>query len=204
MTDAVLIDVIRRKNADPKVKVSGPKWQRTKRIVQWLIARLPKTAQVSAVAFNSSIKELGGAGWKSAQDQAAIGAILSDLETIVPSRATNLHVGLKRAAQLKPTDIYLITDGLPTAGNSSYKSLSPFASCSALWGSRRLWCSNRPRSQKLQTKRCAQAGSNAAPSHDSIASSYGITRAYSPCCSNNPNSRVRRNMVIKNMAPRAM
>ena len=53
---------------------------------------------------------------------------------IVPEGSTNLQIGLQEIAALKPTDIYLITDGLPTNGSDGYKSLNPFARCSSLWG----------------------------------------------------------------------
>ncbi len=134
MTDAVLIDVIRRKNGDSANKARGPKWLRTKRIVRWLLARLPRNARVATISFNDEARQLGAKDWTSTNDSAGIEAMLKDLDAVIPSQATNLHAALETAAKLKATDIYLITDGLPTAGDSGYKSLSPFAACSALWG----------------------------------------------------------------------
>ncbi len=37
-------------------------------------------------------------------------------------------------AQSGATDLYLITDGLPTTGDSRYAGLNPFAACSSLLG----------------------------------------------------------------------
>jgi hypothetical protein len=134
MTDEILIDVIRRKNSSSKNKMAGPKWQRAKRIVQWLLERAPVSSDVSVVSFNKKASHLGGKGWKGGGDPVALGRVFSDLDVLVPEGSTNLQAGLKFIAQQKPTDIYLITDGLPTDGDSGYKSLNPFADCAALWG----------------------------------------------------------------------
>ena len=53
---------------------------------------------------------------------------------MVPSGPTNLAAGLAALAAFKPTDVYIVTDGLPTAGTGGYRSLNPFSDCSALWG----------------------------------------------------------------------
>ena len=134
MTDERLVDVIRRKNTDTLNKKAGPKWQRTKKIVKWLLARAPQKSDVSVIAFNNAASQLGGKGWKSGGDALALERVLKDLDLIVPEGSTNLQEGLQKIAALKPTDIYLISDGLPTNGSDGYKSLNPFAKCSSLWG----------------------------------------------------------------------
>ena len=134
MTDEILIDVIRRKNSSTANKKAGPKWQRTKKIVKWLLARAPQQSDVSVITFNNTASQLGGEGWKGGGDALALDRVLRDLNLLAPEGSTNLQAGLKVIAALKPTDIYLITDGLPTDGSDGYKSLNPFASCSSLWG----------------------------------------------------------------------
>lgn len=134
MTDEILIDVIRRKNSPDSNKMAGPKWQRAKRIVTWLLARLPTQSNVTVITFDAMARQLGQSGWVPARDAAALGSITRDLDATVPTGSTNLQAGLEAVKRQKPTNIYLITDGLPTEGDSSYKSLSPFANCSALWG----------------------------------------------------------------------
>lgn len=133
MTDEKLIDIIRRKNMSPVDRVQAPKWQRTRRVANWLLARLPRDTSVQVVSFNEQAQVLGAAG-TSGGDASGLGRIAADLGRVVPGGATNLAAGLKAIESHKPTDIYLITDGLPTAGNSGYKSLNPFSDCSALWG----------------------------------------------------------------------
>tara|TARA_R110002072_G_scaffold147185_1_gene294435 strand:- start:1933 stop:2943 length:1011 start_codon:yes stop_codon:yes gene_type:complete len=134
MTDDRLIDVIRRKNGTPAEKRAGEKWKRTKKIVTWLAARLPETAETRVTLFNNTAHRLGDAPWTSAEDGPALTGILAELDAFVPEGGTNLQAGLDALAGSGVTDIYLITDGLPTAGDAGYKSLNPFADCSALWG----------------------------------------------------------------------
>ena len=132
MTDELLINVIRRKNASHNTKKAGPKWQRTKRVARWLLARLPKGSSFDLIAFNDRAMSLGPKGWKSSRDPKVLGVVLRDLDRLIPNGPTNLQVGLKELS--RPTDVYLITDGLPTAGSSDYQSLNPFAACNSLWG----------------------------------------------------------------------
>ena len=135
MTDVRLLDIIRRKNGSAREKQAGPKWQRTKRIVTWLMARLPKDAVFDVIAFNGDARSLGPKGWKPSGNADALSQTLTALENIVPQGPTNLQRGLEVLSAAAPTNVYLITDGLPTEGTSNYKSLNPFADCSSLWGS---------------------------------------------------------------------
>jgi len=134
MTDEKLIDIIRRKNTSDAEKKRGAKWQRTKRIVRWLMARAPKSSLVAVVAYNRKALVLAGGGWFSSRNTDRIHRLYNDLDKLVPTGATNLQLGLQKAASLIPTDIYLVTDGLPTAGQSNYSSLNPFAACNSLLG----------------------------------------------------------------------
>ncbi len=134
MTDEKLINIIRRKSSSEAEKKKGPKWLRTKRTVRWLLARAPKSSQIAVVAFNRKAHDLGGMGWFSSRDAGSIGKVYKALDTLVPTGSTNLQRGLQKASALKPTDIYLLTDGLPTDGVSRYSSLNPFAACGSLLG----------------------------------------------------------------------
>ncbi len=135
MTDEKLIDIIRRKNASSSEKKRGQKWIRTKKIARWLLARIPKTSSVSLVSYNNQAKNLGGIKWIKLLGKNTIKKLYTDIDKIIPKGSTNLHKGLKLVSNLKPTDLYVITDGLPTEGESSYASLNPFSSCSSLIGS---------------------------------------------------------------------
>ncbi len=134
MTDEKLLNIIRRKNGTTKHKQAGPKWIRTKKTVRWLLARVPKSSRVSIIAFNDSVTKIGGTGYKNTGNKSTLNGLYQEIDKLVPEGATNLQKGLIAAAQEKPTNLYLITDGLPTKGESRYSSLNPFANCNSLLG----------------------------------------------------------------------
>ncbi len=134
MTDEKLIDIIKRKNSAAAVKQQGPKWLRTQKTVRWILARIPKTSQVAVISYNSSVKSLGKANWIKLDNPSTLAALYKEIDTIIPQGATNLQKGLKAVSGRNATDLYVITDGLPTAGESRYASLNPFANCSSLLG----------------------------------------------------------------------
>ncbi|MEH6524479.1 MAG: vWA domain-containing protein [Sneathiella sp.] len=136
MTDEKLIDIIVRKSRSDGDKKKGPKWLRTKRIVEWLLARLPKDSEAMVIGFSEKAEKIGPQNWFSATDPSAITQVMSSLNALVPTTATNLQQGLKTAASLSPspTNYYIVTDGLPTKGTSNYASLNPFSSCNSLLG----------------------------------------------------------------------
>jgi hypothetical protein len=134
MTDEALINIIKRKNGSAEGKKRGPKWVRTIKTARWLLARLPRTSQVTVISYNDSVKTLGGTRWLQADRPETLKTLYDDLEAIVPEGATNLQKGLQALSGRGATDLYLITDGLPTVGESRYASLNPFAGCSSLLG----------------------------------------------------------------------
>lgn len=125
MTDEKIIDVIKRKIGSDQKKLQGPKWQRTKRIAKWMIARLPNTSRVSVVAFNDSSQVLGMRSVNSAKVKVSMQELVKGIDTLVPKNGTNLMQGLKTMKQTMPkmTDLYVITDGLPTMldNNSGFR-----------------------------------------------------------------------------------
>ena len=121
MTDERLIDIIRRKVRTDAEKRAGPKWRRTVRTAHWLLHRLPAGSEVAVVAFNDEATFLLGAGWANGRDRATLLGLFDDLDRLVPTGATNLEAGLQALGRLSPaaTDIYVVTDGLPTRSLSS-------------------------------------------------------------------------------------
>lgn len=134
MTNENLIDIIKTKISSNQDKQQAKKWVRTKKIVEWLLARLPNSSDVVVVAFNEQAQILGHQGWMKANAAATLPAILSDLHAFIPEGATNLHDGLQMVNKFMPSNLYVITDGLPTKGESKNKSLNPFASCNSILG----------------------------------------------------------------------
>ncbi len=134
MTDEKLIDIIKRKNGSDADKRQGPKWLRTKKIMRWILARVPKTSQLSVISYNSSVRSIGKTNWMKLDTSAALGAFYQELDEIIPQGATNLQKGLQAISGQGVTDLYVITDGLPTVGESRYANLNPFSGCSSLLG----------------------------------------------------------------------
>ncbi len=134
MTNEKLIDIIKTKSSSDQDKQRAKKWIRTKKIVEWLLARLPNDSDVLVVSFNEKATLLGAQGWMKANTPNSVDSVLSDLNKLIPEGATNLQIGLDTINKYSPSNLYLITDGLPTKGESSYKSLNPFAKCSSLLG----------------------------------------------------------------------
>jgi len=133
MTDEKLVDIVVRKTGSDASKKKGPKWIRTKKAVRWLLNRLPEKSEVAVIVFNDTARTLGAAAWNNSQDRAAIGALFKQMEELAPSGATNLQAGLNEVWKLRPqaTNIYLITDGLPTKGVTKPSFLSP---CRSIFG----------------------------------------------------------------------
>jgi VWA domain-containing protein len=134
MTNEKLIDIIKTKNSSSSEKQQAKKWVRTKKVVEWLLARLPQNSDVIVVAFSEKAETLGHQSWVKTSEPASLPTILSALNALTPEGATNLHHGLQTVNKFAPSNLYIITDGLPTKGESNYKSLNPFASCNSLLG----------------------------------------------------------------------
>ena len=121
MTDERLIDIIARKVRTDAEKRKGPKWRRTLRTARWLLHRLPPGSEVAVITFNDQATVLRGGGWADGRDPATLRALFDELDRLVPTGATNLEAGLHALGRLSPgaTDVYVVTDGLPTRSLSS-------------------------------------------------------------------------------------
>ena len=121
MTDEALIEIIARKIRSDSEKKKGPKWQRAKRTVRWLLNRLPVESEVAVIAFNDKARFLRQRGWGSSQNEKVIQRLFDRLDNLVPTGATNLDAAVEALKRLSPpaTHVYIVTDGLPTQGDAS-------------------------------------------------------------------------------------
>ena len=62
-----------------------------------------------------------GGSWSTASNLADLNSTVQNISVIAPSGGTNLEVGMRMALNMnpKPTNIYIITDGLPTQGSAN-------------------------------------------------------------------------------------
>ncbi len=126
MTDEKLVDIVTRKLGSDADKQKGPKWNRTVRVARWLLARLPKSSEVAVIGFNEKAKLLNKGAWAHSSDATQINGLLAEIVSLVPTGGTNLEAGLRELRNLRPqaTDIYIVTDGLPTRSVSSPNPIS--------------------------------------------------------------------------------
>lgn len=161
MTDERLIDVITRTVDSDAEKRQGPKWQRTLRVVRWLLQRAPKASLAAVIAYADKAEVVGGTSWIAASKPEALRGMFRALDKLVPTGPTNLEAGLKALAALRPTasDIYVITDGLPTRSISSPRRFM-------------LRCGSRPRNTVSGECRLAQfnatMANSAPPTHRKV------------------------------------
>ena len=134
MTDEKLIDIIKRKTqSDDNIK-KGPKWQRTIRIVKWLLARLPNDSRVTVVKFSNNGKILGEKNWYN-NNSKDLSSLYAEVNRVIPKNATNLDAAFSAISKMndKPDEIFLITDGLPTIGDKNTDT-SFFSNCNSIVG----------------------------------------------------------------------
>jgi hypothetical protein len=121
MLDTTIVNVLRRRNMDERSKRSSPKWQRTVRTVEWLMANLPPESSLQLYGFNtkaSAVDEKTSGSWVAATDRPALNSMAASLRKLVPGGGTSLANAFSTAAAIlpRPDNILLITDGLPTQG----------------------------------------------------------------------------------------
>ena len=91
----------------------GLKWKQAKEIVRWLIEQAPQSSSIRTIGYSDSIT-FSDSSWNKTKD--ALEIYNSKIEAIIPRNGTSLAVALEhiKSSSYQPSDIYLITDGLPT------------------------------------------------------------------------------------------
>lgn len=120
MMDTELVDIILASTLPENEKVAQPKWVRTKNIALWLLARLPDKSKVTTVVFSEDATVLGPRNSISANSGGLLNEVKLDLGKVIPDGGTNLSLGFETIMKANPSidAIYLVTDGLPTMGES--------------------------------------------------------------------------------------
>ncbi len=118
MANERLIDIVKTQIADVSAKKSAPKWQRTLRVVNWIMDRVPDNSEYLIVSYNEKARFLHGRQWIKGSDAKERKQVEDALAELHPENATNFEEALRhiRTNKLRPSDIYIITDGLPTKG----------------------------------------------------------------------------------------
>ena len=122
MLDETIVNIIIRRNLDERSRRNSPKWQRTIRTVEWLVANLPRESALQIYTFNTTavpvVAELQGK-WVASTDTQNVNRMLSALHQAIPQNGTSLFNAFTAAARVgpRPDNILLLTDGLPTQGD---------------------------------------------------------------------------------------
>ena len=119
MADERLVDIVQIQVSDTATKMSAPKWQRTLRVVNWILDRVPENSEYMIVTYSQKANFLHGNQWVSGSDLQGRQKVTTALRKLYPDNATNLYAALKHVKdnRLRPSDIYIVTDGLPTKGS---------------------------------------------------------------------------------------
>ncbi len=124
MTARELITITNYKVQSEAKRRSAAKWQRTLRIVQWLMARAPEDSELLLMSFSDEAIIQSQPKWISVKDEKALAVTQTAVQSLTPYGATNLEKAIAKVLRQRPDAIYLITDGLPTQGLSEASILS--------------------------------------------------------------------------------
>ncbi|PCJ25456.1 MAG: hypothetical protein COA96_07425 [SAR86 cluster bacterium] len=119
MLDSTLINIIRTRNMSDERKRAAPKWQRVLKTVDWISTQLPITSRYQIWNFSDELASVIPGGrdiWHEVADRDQLNASIESVKRIVPGNGTNMEQVFRAIANmaLKPDNIFLITDGLPT------------------------------------------------------------------------------------------
>ena len=123
MLDSTLVNIIRTRNMSDDRKKQAPKWQRVVKTVDWISTQLPITSRYQIWEFNEDLGSVLGNSlddWQEVADRDGLNDAIVNVKEIVPANGTNMEQVFKAVANmsLRPDNIFLITDGLPTLSDS--------------------------------------------------------------------------------------
>ena len=131
-----LVDIVKIKASNTAAKQSAPKWRRAVSVARWIIERVPENSTYMVINYNEKADFLPGKKWLSGADASAQSTLSQALDELYPQAATNLHSALKliKTSSIAPTDIYIITDSLPTRGPGTLSAVKRIKGCGVLTG----------------------------------------------------------------------
>ena len=121
-----VVNALRRRNMDDVQKQKSAKWQWSLRTLEWLLAQLPPSSRFQVYVFNNQAQAMlaGTEGeWLDASDSLALERVMESSDAFVPSEGTSLSKAIDVIAEFdsKPDNLFILTDGLPTLGDTPPK-----------------------------------------------------------------------------------
>lgn len=131
MTEERLADIIKTKVAGRSAQQAAPKWRRALAIARWIIERVAAGGEYMVVRYNDDASFVVDSTWRDGGDEQSRAAVLQALQELHPHEATDLHAALQfiKRNRINPTDIYVITDSLPTKGHEILSALQRRRAC---------------------------------------------------------------------------
>ncbi|MEM7246822.1 MAG: vWA domain-containing protein [Acidobacteriota bacterium] len=112
-----LVNVLRFRNLPPERARRADKWQQAVRTVDWLLTQVPPGSEVQVHVFAETAEPvLPDVGWIAGNDGDKLDEVVARLRERAPSGGTSLHHAFAVAGTLRPDNVILVTDGLPTQG----------------------------------------------------------------------------------------
>ena len=109
-----LVEIVKLKAGPEEMRRNAEKWKNSLNAVWWLVARAPSKSNLKIASFSSNVS-FHSESWVAASDSSTLTTIQNAMELLTPEGATNLELALTAAIKTGADNIYIITDGLPTA-----------------------------------------------------------------------------------------
>jgi hypothetical protein len=121
-----VVNALRRRNMDDDQKQKSAKWQWSLRTLEWLLAQLPPSSRFQVYVFNDQAQAMLAdteGEWLDASDSLTLERVMESTDVFVPSEGTSLSKAIDVIAEFdsKPDNLFILTDGLPTLGNTAPK-----------------------------------------------------------------------------------
>jgi hypothetical protein len=119
-----IVNAVRRHLLAPEIRMRADKWQSAVRAVDWLAAQMPPKSRYQIYAFDTRARPVleGTDGvWLEVSDHAKLDEAIAVLRQTAPIGGTSLYHAFAAAKAMAPApdNIVLLTDGLPTQGETA-------------------------------------------------------------------------------------
>ncbi len=117
-----IVNVIRNRILPDEDKVRAAKWQQVVKTVEWISTRIPRDSKFQIVTFNETVSKLSETeqDWLDGGNPRHLRTAINGMRKTIPGGGTSLFHAFEYIRQLepRPDNVYLLTDGLPTRGES--------------------------------------------------------------------------------------
>ena len=115
-----IVQIVRLKAAPERVQRGASKWTRARDAARWALAQIPKGGRRALLLYSDRVMDPSGnptyaARWtRQGEPDADAKMLRSQMEAVAPAGATDLKSALYALRRIRPKQVILITDGLPT------------------------------------------------------------------------------------------